>query len=142
MFGNDQSTPHRFDIVKPRVQTLSGDFINITAVVVPQISTPIRNLSTRDITKFQYLQNVKLAHPPTPRSDGDITVLIGSDYYWQFVEDHVIRGNGPTAVSSKLGYLLSGPCYNNNTEMTTPTFHVMAQPTHLDDMLTNKILGF
>ncbi|KAH3841251.1 hypothetical protein DPMN_114710 [Dreissena polymorpha] len=38
----------------------------------------------------------------------DIAVLIGADHYWDLVEDTVIRGNGPTAVKSKLGYLLSG----------------------------------
>ncbi|VDI76676.1 Hypothetical predicted protein [Mytilus galloprovincialis] len=35
--------------------------------------------------------------------------LIDSDYYWDIVEDTVIRGPGPTTVESKLGYLLSGP---------------------------------
>ena len=38
-----------------------------------------------------------------------ISILIGADFYWQFVQDHVVRGNGPIAVESKLGYLLSGP---------------------------------
>jgi len=38
-----------------------------------------------------------------------ISLLIGTDHYWDIVEDHIIRGNGPTAMSSKLGYLLSGP---------------------------------
>ena len=39
----------------------------------------------------------------------EILFLIGADYYWQIVEDRVIRGNGPTAVASQIGYLLSGP---------------------------------
>ena len=38
-----------------------------------------------------------------------ISVLIGVDYYWQFIQDHVVRGDGTTAVQSRLGYLLSGP---------------------------------
>ena len=81
---------------------------------------------------------MKLAHPPSTKKDNNITILIGADYYWKFVEDHVIHGNGPTAVASKLGYLLSGPCYNDSYQMTTSSFHVMAQPTNqnLDDMLT------
>ena len=137
VFGNDESTPHSFDIVKLRVQTQSGQFINIKAVVVPQISTPINNLAIQDLTKFPYLRKVRLAHPPTSQRTSDITILIGADYYWEFVQDHIIRGNGPTAVQSKLGYLLSGPCYHNTLHLTTsPTLHVMAQPTHLDDMLT------
>ena len=39
----------------------------------------------------------------------EISLLIGADFYWDLVGDHIIRGDGPTAMSSKLGYLLSGP---------------------------------
>ena len=39
----------------------------------------------------------------------EISVLIGADFYWQFVQDCIVRGEGPTAVQSHLGYLLSGP---------------------------------
>ena len=39
-----------------------------------------------------------------------IDVLIGSDYYWQIVTGETVRGTeGPVAVSSSLGWLLSGP---------------------------------
>ena len=38
-----------------------------------------------------------------------ISLLVGADYYWGIVQDQVIRGNGPTAVQSMLGYLLSVP---------------------------------
>lgn len=41
-----------------------------------------------------------------------IDVLIGSDYYWDFVSGDSIKGDqGPTAVNSKFGWLLSGPMY-------------------------------
>ena len=42
-------------------------------------------------------------------SQFDISMLIGVEYYWKIVEDHIVRGDGPTAVQSKLGYLLPGP---------------------------------
>ena len=74
--------------------------------------------------------SLRLAHPIPSTEQFSITLLIGADQYWNIVEDHVIRGNGPTAVRSKLSYLLSGP-------LDTPTpgkpvassFHVVAQPT-------------
>ena len=50
----------------------------------------------------------------------EITMLIGADYYWSIVEDNVIRGDGPTAVQSKLGYLLSGPVAGYNQKSHTP----------------------
>jgi len=33
--------------------------------------------------------------------------IVPSDY-WDIVGDDIIRGNGPTAVASRLGYFLSG----------------------------------
>ena len=34
---------------------------------------------------------------------------MGADHYWDIVGDNIVRGDGPTVVKSKLGYLLSGP---------------------------------
>ncbi|XP_053390070.1 uncharacterized protein LOC128552995 [Mercenaria mercenaria] len=42
-------------------------------------------------------------------------MLIGADFYWDVIEDHIIRGNGPTAVKSKIGYMLSGPIIEADT---------------------------
>ena len=53
-----------------------------------------------------HLQGLKLAHPVTSNKNFTISLLIGTDYYWKFT---IIRGDGPTAQESKLGYLLSGP---------------------------------
>ena len=41
-----------------------------------------------------------------------IDVLVGSDFYWNFVGSEVRQGQagcGPVAINSKLGWLLSGP---------------------------------
>jgi len=39
----------------------------------------------------------------------EIALLIEADAYWKLVQDHIVRGDGPTAAQPKLGYLLSGP---------------------------------
>lgn len=39
-----------------------------------------------------------------------VDILKGAYFYWHFVGDvSLIHGQGPTAVNSKLGYLISGP---------------------------------
>ena len=44
-----------------------------------------------------------------------IDVLIGSDYYWDFVSGDSIKDNqGLTAVYSKFGWLLSRPIHNQS----------------------------
>ena len=56
-----------------------------------------------------HLKGLKLANPVTNSDEFLVSVLIGADFYWSFVQDNIIRGNGPTAQQSRLGYLLSGP---------------------------------
>ena len=62
----------------------------------------------------------QLAHPVTSDENFAISLLIGAGHYWNIVKDTVIRGQGPTAVESKLGYLISGPlqinCMVNRTD--------------------------
>ena len=59
-----------------------------------------------------------------------IDVLIGGDYYCDFVCDEVVRGESDTvALLTKLGYVLSGPAERkmnqSNKHVNTIYFHVM-----------------
>ena len=44
------------------------------------------------------------------------------------MQDHIIRGNGPTAMESKLGYLLSGPIPSQMIDSTFQMFNTIVQP--------------
>ena len=72
----------------------------LSVLVVPRIATPLKiaNLVYQAVEQLPYLQGLEFAHPITHSSDFEITVLIGADFYWQVVEDKIIRGNGPTTV--------------------------------------------
>ena len=76
-----------------------------------------------DANNYPHLHGLKLAH--YSNSEDSIDVLIGSDYYWDFVTSEIVRGDfGPTAVNSKFGWLLSGPTesvINQETTMTNLT---------------------
>ena len=95
----------------------------MTVLIVPQLAAPIRNSVRTHLGKLSYLKGLSLAHPVTGDENFRISILIGADSYWQFIQDCTVRGNGPTAVKSKLGYLLSGPLPLPNTTTTT-SFHV------------------
>ena len=62
-----------------------------------------------EVTNLKYLKALNLAQPVRQDGEFDISLIIGADHYWRKVQIHVVRGNGPTAVKSKIGYLLSGP---------------------------------
>ncbi|XP_065639741.1 uncharacterized protein LOC136072548 [Hydra vulgaris] len=63
---------------------------------------------------FKYL---KLADYHRDNEYLEVDILIGADYYWSIIENKIIRGvEGPIAIKSKVGYLVSGPIKvkNNN----------------------------
>ena len=86
-------------------------------IIVPTIAAPLINRTRLEIANLSYLRGLKLAHPVTEEENFEISMLIGADFYWDIVENEIIRGNGPTAVQSKLGYLLSGPTFNSKFQL-------------------------
>ena len=57
---------------------------------------------------YPHLEGLQLADS-LDDSYGTIDILIGTDHYWDVVTGETVRGDsGPTAVSSKFGWLLSG----------------------------------
>ncbi|XP_053387257.1 uncharacterized protein LOC128551020 [Mercenaria mercenaria] len=93
---------------------LAHEDIPVKVLIVPEISVPLATY-TNQVRELSYLKGLKLAHPVHTSDDFNIEILVGADFYWTIVQDEVIRGNGPTAIQSKLGYLLSGP-------LNVPTF--------------------
>lgn len=116
LFGATTSSIRRLDTAIIYLVTDSGEKVAIEALIVPNIAVPLRNMSPR-VNSLPYLQGLKLAHPISTDTNFDITLLIGADFYWDIVENRVVRGKGPTAVSSKIGYLLSGPIPSPDTEV-------------------------
>ena len=54
---------------------------------------------------------MRLADSTNGQGELNIDLLVGADYNWQFMNGRVIRGGAsdPVAVSTKLGFVLSGP---------------------------------
>ena len=90
--------------------TRTGEKVPLSVLIVSTIAIPLQNVMQTHIAQLPHLQGLSLAHPVTkPATTFEISLLIGADYYWDIVENHIIRGNGPTAMNSNTGYLLSGP---------------------------------
>ncbi|VDI76607.1 Hypothetical predicted protein [Mytilus galloprovincialis] len=108
-FGDENRNIRNLDIAVIDLQTQNGEKIPMEVLIVPTIAAPLHNRTTYNAANLPYLSGLRLAHPVSDIDKFRISFLIGSDYYWDIVEDTIIRGPGPTAVESKLGYLLSGP---------------------------------
>ena len=84
----------------------------VNAYEVELICGPIAN-QTIEIAQQSYphLQGLPLADYSRGDEDLEVDIMIGADYYWSIVQNHVVRGesHGPVAVRTRLGYVLSGP---------------------------------
>ena len=124
------------------VETNVGD-VSISALVVPKIAAPIQNFLTSDLQNLPYLQGLKIAHPVSSVEKLYISLLIGVDNYREIVGNH---GKGPTAVQSKLGYLLLGPLPLQSEPESVPLHSYITQTLDLElsnctESLTNSCLS-
>ena len=96
------------DVVKIRLTKPGCEEIEICALGFPVICSSLP--SKVDVTQYPHLDNLEFTDNFDSSRSDSIDVLIGSDYYWSVVNGEAVRGEtGPTAVNSKLGWLLSGP---------------------------------
>ena len=119
-FGAQVSTPKKFVVTTVRIHTLNAGQIPVSVLVVPKLAAPVRNSTRTCLRQLPYLNGLTLAHPVTSDENFHFSVLIGADHYWEFVQDRIVHGDGPTAVQSRLGYLLSGPLPVSQTT----SFHI------------------
>ena len=124
-FGGQTSAVRQLPLATVNVLTTSGEKIPLHVLVVEKIATPLQTHMHQGMEDLTHLRGLKLAHPITSDQSFDVSLLIGADHYWDLVEDHVIRGHGPTAVASKIGYLLSGPLQTSSGVSSTTVVNLL-----------------
>ena len=88
--------------------------------------------------EYDHLDGLELADSDYRDAHKPIDVLIGSDHYWTVVTGDTINGNsGPIALSSKLGWLLSGPL-DNSSDATCTHSHVIINGDLNDSLSSNQ----
>ena len=79
-----------------------------------------------------HLKNLKLAdkHEVGPK---EVEMLIGLDNYWRVVTGGVIKGkDGPVAIASKFGYILSGPTSGITVQQVRPSINMLVKAMHIE----------
>ena len=130
-FVENMDKGHYFEKWRVYLKKDTGS-IPIDVLVIPTTAAPLQNIPKR-IQQLPNLRDFKLAHPISGSSSFAIDSLIGADFYWDIVWNHIVRGKGPTAVASKLGYLLSGPLQSTKADKEA---HMMNIITSLPDTLS------
>ena len=111
-FGGHTTGAKQVDLVKLSVVSNFGEPMIIEVVVVPVVCGPLpRQRPKAAKLNYPHLQNLVLSdYTDDPRMEVD--VLIGGDYYWDFITGKVIRGperQTPVALETTIGWVLSGP---------------------------------
>ncbi|XP_053374153.1 uncharacterized protein LOC123529978 [Mercenaria mercenaria] len=117
-FGDTERRIRHLDTATVYLQTPEFN-IPIKVLIVPEISVPLKTYQ-KHAGHLPYLKGLKLAHPMSEEDNFEIEILVGADHYWDIVQDTVVRGDGPTAIQSGIGYLLSGPLSTENQIQPSP----------------------
>ena len=148
-FGNATCDDTSCDIIEIHVhvgvETKGSGTLMMTALVVQFICDP---LTTQPIDQFsehhEHLLGLELADSANASEMLEVDMLTGSDWYWNLVTRRVARReNGPTAIHTKVGWVLSGPADQPEVTMnlTFVATHVLKIETcpsvedNLDDHL-------
>ena len=139
-FGSERTDPRLCEVVRVSVRTRAGEDKNIDLFVVPHICEP---LTTQPIDKclelYPHISGLDLGNDPLDETL-EIDVLIGLDFYWEFVTGEVVRGvEGPVAINTTLGWMLSGPANLTKPQRTIVNF-VTTHTLRVDGGVTNKML--
>ena len=117
-FGSETGQIQSRDLVQLCVQgTTLETFLYVTAYAVPIICSPLQNQAVNfAASTYQHLSGLLLADSISAdknENNVEVDVFIGADYYWHFLTGAIKRGeSGPTALQTKVGWVLSGPVNN------------------------------
>eukprot|EP00795_Rhopilema_esculentum_P003749 gene3749-15025_t len=109
----------------------------VTAYVVPTVCAPLKNqVIDLAASVYPHLNGLSLADYPANNEDElSIQILIGSDFYWNFMTGGVVRSQsgGPIALESVLGWILSGPVPVFNESTSTGTNFAQTHVLRVND---------
>ena len=92
-FGSPTTLVKRLDVGTIYLETITGERLPLSVLIVPTIAAPIHNTTDYTINRLPYLKGLQLAHPITVGEQFEVTLLIGADHYWKIVESQRTRSN-------------------------------------------------
>ena len=128
-FGSSSGQPQLCDVVNLSMKTRNGANVVIPLLTVPVICEPLSgqpiSLAAR---RYPYLSTLDLADESDPDCVLDVGILIGADHYWALVSGRNCQGDGPTAIETRFGWVLSGPATGllcGSTSMSLLSCHTL-----------------
>ena len=84
---------------------------------------------------------MRLADANPDHRDLNVDILIGADHYWSFFNNAIVKGNPgePVAMSTKLGYILSGPVTDTNYPLNSASTNTVVSAHVME--INSEVLG-
>ena len=153
-FGSETGQIQSRDLVQLCVQGMTSEtYLYVNAYAVPIICSPLQNQAVNlSASTYQHLRGLLLADSISAdenENNVEVDVLVfGADYYWHFLTGAIKRGeSGPTALQTKVGWVLSGPVQGgsalNSTQFNFTNTHALRVDTHdqfMDESSENRTL--
>ena len=107
-FGAQISPSRTLAVATILVHTLNGTRIQISVLIVLRTCRTYQKCAC-SLACYPSFAEPSTCSPGNWRWELWYLYSYRADYYWHFIQDYTVRGNGPTTVQSKLGRLLSSP---------------------------------
>ena len=139
IFGASDLLRNENEAVELGLATSNGERLKLSALAVPFICDPV---TSQPISYSRVLWSSAGARVADAEDVLEVDVLIESDLYRSLVTGGVWRGrSGPTAIQTKVGWVLSGPVGRHETSVnltlaTTHTPRIDTYPVE-QDWITN-----
>ena len=140
VFGNDLFRRQNCDLVKVKLQGKSNEVIEIVALGFHTICSPLPRPINLQSVSLPLTADCQATSHNSEQYESTVDVLIGSDFYWDLVLGEINRQEGGlVAISSKFGWLLSGPVDNSSdiSEVTHSNL-VVQVPSTIPASLDNE----
>ena len=148
-FGSDEEIMRELEVVRVSVWNKNLQWYRVIDLyAVPYLCSPIcgQNIDLAKAT-YEHLIDLELADCTNGSNELKVDILIGADFYWDFMLGEVRSGeDGPVAVKTGLGWVLSGVmegsvCVTAAT-VSQHVLEVLVNPVGGDDRLYASVQKF
>ena len=149
-FGSQSEARQVCDVVSLGMVTKDGRSLQFSVLTVPFICEPLTSQPTLYASEnYPHLANLELADYANEQDELSVDVLVGSDHYWKLVTGDIVSAEvGPTAVRTRLGWVLAGPVegISSHTSTNLVVTHTMTTDAYVsqdtDQELDRKLKLF
>ena len=134
-FGVENQGQQVCEVPEVGMNLKNGQSLKMSFLSVPLICNPISNQPVTFVcNNCRRFASLELADPCRGDENLGVDILIGADQYYQLVTGEVIyQQNGPAAIHTKLGWVLSGPVSGvsqDDTSVNLVTTHALLVDTY------------